>query len=311
MISILYALGPIFLLILIGFAVKRKELIAPTFWEPAEALTYYIFFPALLLQTTANADIGELEVGPMAFAIVSSMLLVCALVVKAKSALGVDGPSFTSVFQGSVRFNTYVGIAAISSLWGEPGLTLIAIAISFAVPLVNVLCVIVMETYGDSPHRKDGPPELVKLSKAVFKNPLILACLLGLLLNGLDLTLPPILKPLIEILARASLPVGLLCVGAGLHLRAIKQAGQVVVMTNMVKLVGLPLICLAVCYGVGVEGLTRDMAVFFCGLPTATSSYILARKMGGNAEVMSGIITMTTLGAMVTLPLILLLLNLL
>lgn len=309
MISILYALGPIFLLILIGFVVKRKELIAPTFWEPAEGLTYYIFFPALLLQTTANANIGELEVGPMAFAIVSSILLVCALMVKAKSLIGVDGPSFTSMFQGSVRFNTYVGIAAVASLWGEPGLTLIAIAISFCVPLLNVLCVIVMETYGDSPHRKEGPPELAKLLKAVFKNPLILACLLGMSLNGLEMTLPPILNPLIEILARASLPIGLLCVGAGLHVQAIKQAGQAVVITNAVKLLGLPLVCLLICTVVGVEGLTRDMAVFFCGLPTATSSYILARKMGGNAEVMSGIITLTTLCAMMTLPLILVLLE--
>ncbi|NVK17568.1 MAG: AEC family transporter [Methylocystaceae bacterium] len=307
--SILYALGPIFLLILIGFWIKKKKVIDASFWEPAEGLTYYIFFPALLLQTTINADVGQLEVGPMAFAVVGAMVLVSAVLVKAKPFLGVDGPSFTSMFQGSVRFNTYVGIAAASSLWGEPGLTLIAIAVSFAVPLVNVLCVIVMETYGDSPHRKDGPPEISKMSKAVIRNPLILACIVGLSLNGLDVSLPPILNPLVEILARASLPIGLLCVGAGLHFTAVKEAGRSVVITNLIKLVGLPLVCLACCIGLGVEGLTRDLCVFFCGLPTATSSYVLARKMGGNAEIMSGIITLTTLSAMVTLPLILLLLE--
>ncbi len=309
--SILFALGPIFLLILIGFAVRKKELIAASFWEPAEVLTYYIFFPALLLQTTSRADMGELEVGPMAFAIVSTIVLIGALAVKAKPLLAIDGPSFTSLFQGSIRFNTYVGIAAASALWGQPGLTLIAIAVSFAVPLVNVLCVIVMETYGDSPHRTDGPPQAGKLAKAVTRNPLILACLLGLTLNGLDMSLPPILEPLIDILARASLPVGLLCVGAGLHFRAIHEAGKTVIVTNVVKLVAMPLICLACCYAIGVEGLTRDLCVFFCGLPVATSSFILARKMGGNAEIMSGIITLTTLCAMVTLPAILFLLDLL
>ncbi len=309
MVDILFALGPIFLLILIGFAVKRKKLIADTFWDPAEVLTYYIFFPALLLQTTSKANMGDLDVAPMAFAVVASMVLVGALAIKAKPLLGVDGPSFTSLFQGSIRFNTYVGIAAASALWGKPGLTLISIAVAFTVPLVNVLCVIVMETYGDSPHRNDGPPQLGKLAKSVLRNPLILACLFGLSLNGVGGALPPILDPLIEILARASLPVGLLCVGAGLHLRALHEAGQTVIVTSVIKLVLLPLICLGCCYGLGVEGLTRDLCVFFCGLPAATSSYILARKMGGNAEIMSGIITLTTLCAMVTLPLILVLLE--
>ncbi|MDV7341674.1 AEC family transporter [Terasakiella sp. A23] len=311
MTSIVFALGPIFLLILIGFAIRKKELIAPSFWEPAEGLTYYIFFPALLLQTTANANVGDIEVAPMAFAIVASMVLVAALAVKAKPYLGVNGATFTSVFQGSIRFNTYVGIAAVSSLWGEPGMTLIAIVISFTVPLVNVLCVIVMETYGDSPHRREGFPQFDKLLRAVIRNPLILACLLGLTLNGLDVTLPPILNPLIEILARASLPLGLLCVGAGLQLKTFQEGGKTVFVTSVVKLMILPLVCLICCSLIGVEGLTRDMCVFFCGLPVATSSFVLARRMGGNGEIMSGIITVTTLGAMLSLPLILLLLEML
>ncbi len=311
MISIVFALGPIFLLILIGFAIKKKELIANSFWEPAEGITYYIFFPALLLQTTAKADIGDLDVGPMAFAIVSSMVLISAIAVKLKPYLSIDGPTFTSLFQGSIRFNTYVGIAAVSSLWGAPGLTLIAIAISFTVPLVNVLCVVVMETYGDHPHRRDGLPQLDKLFKAVIRNPLILACLLGLGLNGLDVTLPPILNPLIEILARASLPIGLLCVGAGLQLSSFKEGGKTVFVTSCVKLMILPLLCMICCQLIGVEGVTRDLCVFFCGLPVATSSFVLARRMGGNGEIMSGIITVTTLCAMLTLPMILLLLELL
>lgn len=307
MIEIALALGPIFLLILIGYTVRKKELISQSFWEPAEILTYYIFFPALLLQTTSRADMSDLDVAPMAFAIVASMLLVGALSVKAKPWLKIDGPSFTSLFQGSIRFNTYVGIAAAAALWGEPGLTLIAIAVSFAVPLVNVLCVVIMETYGAS--RTDAPPKIGSLAKTIVRNPLILACALGLSLNGLGFSLPPVLDPLVEILARASLPVGLLCVGAGLHLQALREAGQTVIAANVIKLLILPVLCLLCCLGIGVEGLTRDLCIFFCGLPVASSSYVLARKMGGNGEIMSAIITTTTLSAMVTLPLILILLE--
>ncbi|WP_135079112.1 AEC family transporter [Terasakiella sp. SH-1] len=307
MIEIFYALGPIFLLILIGYWLRKKDHIAEGFWDPAEMLTYYVFFPALLLRTTSTADMGELDIGPMAFAIVSSMVLVGAITVKARPLLNIDGPTFTSLFQGSIRFNTYVGIAAASALWGQPGLTLIAIAVAFAVPLVNVLCIIVMETYGD--HRTDGPPQVGSLVRSVLRNPLILACILGLSMNGMDVTLPPVFGPLVEILARAALPVGLLCVGAGLHFQTIREAGRTVIAANVIKLLVLPLVCWGCCVAIGVEGLTRDLCIFFCGLPVASSSYVLARKMGGNGEVMSAIITLTTLCAMVSLPLLLLFLE--
>jgi predicted permease len=131
---------------------------------------------------------------------------------------------------------------------------------------------------------------------------LILACVFGISLNQTGFSLPPIVSPLVEILGRAALPIGLLCVGAGLDFKAMRHAGVAVITASVSKLLFLPVLCLLCCLALGVEGITRDMCVLYAGMPVSASSYVLARKMGGNAPAMAGIITLTTLCAMLTLP---------
>jgi len=305
MIDILFALGPVFLLILLGHTIKRKKWITADFWSPAELMTYYIFFPSLLLHTTAKTDVADLQIAPMALALIAATILAGAIALKSKPVLELDGPDFTSLFQGSIRPNSYVAIAGAFAMWGDAGLTLVAIAIAFIVPLVNFLSVVVMETYGGADYRREKGPTWKTLGQAIFRNPLILACLLGVGINQLGLSLPPVIEPLVNILGRAALPLGLLCVGAGLELAAIHSAGKTMIAASVNKLLLLPLACLVCCMALGVEGITRDLSVFYASLPVSASSYVLARKMGGNAPAMAGMITLTTLGAMVTIPLIL------
>jgi len=309
MFEILFALAPIFLLILIGHGIKLKAYISDGFWEPAELLTYYVFFPALLLYTTARADMNGLQVMPMAGALIAATVLVAALCIKSKFLLSMKGPEFTSLFQGVIRPNTYVGIGAAFALWGEPGLTLVAVCVAFIVPLVNFLSVIVMETYGGEAQETRPSQRFSPLAKAILKNPLILACLLGSTLNMSGLSLPPVIDPLLQVLGRAALPIGLLCVGAGLNLEAVKNARLSVILSSLTKLLILPGLTAVCCLAFGVEGLSMDVAVLYAGLPVSASSYVLARKMGGDAPVMAGIITLTTLGAMLSLPLLLQLLK--
>lgn len=105
------------------------------------------------------------------------------------------------------------------------------------------------------------------------------------------------------------MPIGLLCVGAGLDFQAVRDAGKTVVCASVNKLILLPLACLVCCMALGVEGITRDLSVLYAGLPVSASSYVLARKMGGNAPAMAGIITLTTLVAMMSMPLWMLILD--
>ena len=303
MTQILSALGPVFLLILLGYGVRRGGFVGEGFWASAEKLTYYLFFPALLVSNTAAAELGGIQVLPMAVVLVGAIVLVSGILLVARRRLEIPGPRFTSLFQGSFRPNTYVAIAAAFSLFGEAGLTLIAIAIVIVVPTVNVLSVAAFSRFVPL----EGAQGVWRTLGPVVRNPLILACLLGVLLNAGGVGLPPLVGPLLEILGRAALPIGLLAVGAGLDLAAARSAGPTVAVAALCKLVVLPLLTFALCKAAGVSGLTATVCVMYAAAPGSPSSYVLARQMGGDSQLMAAIITVTTLGAMAALPLALLL----
>lgn len=304
MLSVILALAPIFLLILLGQALKRWRFVPDSFWPPAEKLTYYVTFPALLTSNLASADLAGVAWGQLGAVVAGATVAAGVLAYAARPMLGTDGPGFTSVFQGSVRPNTYVALAAAAALFGPAGVTLTAICIAAVVPLVNVLSVTVLARHvtGDG---RSAPGAFTTL-KAIARNPLIIACALGISLNVVDIGMPPVIGPLLDILASAALPVGLLAVGAGLALGELRSAGRPVVVATVLKLVGLPALAAGAVLALGVGGIVPGVLVLYAGLPCSASSYVLARQMGGDAGMMANIITVQTLAAMATLPLVLL-----
>ncbi|MFQ5938628.1 MAG: AEC family transporter [Alphaproteobacteria bacterium] len=291
------ALAPIFLLILLGHAIRRLKLLEAGFWEPAERLTYFVLFPALLLENMATAELRGLQVLPMAAALVGGVLVVAGLLVSLRPRLGLNGPAFTSVFQGAIRPNTYVGLAAAAALSSEAGITLAAISVATVTPLVNVLSVAVLAR-----HAGEAEAGIGQTLASIARNPLILAVAGGAALNWTGIGLPPVVDPVIDILGRAALPLGLLAVGAGLDISAAQTAGRTLLPTAGLKLVLLPGLTWLACLAFGVEGVTRTIAVLMSALPTSASSYILARQMGGDHGLLAAIITVTTLLAILTLP---------
>lgn len=300
MIGLVEALAPVFGLIAMGYAIRRLDLVAEAFWRPAEGMTFYVFFPALLVVNIAEADLGGVRVWPMFAALVAGVLAVGALVLALRPRLGLDGAAFTSVFQGSFRPNTYVGVAAALALFGAPGLALMAVCIVVVVPLVNLLSVLAFLRYVPRPGAA-GPGWRDALVP-VLTNPLIIACLLGAGLNLARLGLGPVIEPLARILGAAALPVGLLAVGAGLDPAAARAAGRIVMATTGLKLVVLPLATFAACLAFGVGGTALAVAVMYATLPGSSTSYVMARQMGGDAPLMAGIVTATTVAAMLVMP---------
>lgn len=298
--EILGALVPVFVVILLGYLFRRFGIIADTFWEPAERATFYLFFPALLVANAAKADLGGLQVWPMLSALVGGILLVVGSTWFLRRPLGLDGPKFTSLIQGSVRPNVYVGVAAAVALYGDAGLTAVSLCVAVAVPLVNFISVVALIRYASPAGRPRGWRHVIV---PVAQNPLIVACLLGLALNVTGIGLPPLIGPTLEILGRASLPVALLAVGAGLDLAAVRLAGRTVAVATALKLVALPVVTVVLCALIGVDDVAAAVAVLYATLPGSASAYVMARQMGGDAPIMAGVITATTLAAIVTMPL--------
>jgi predicted permease len=310
MIHIAAALGPVFLLIVLGYAFRRSGFLEEHFWARADRLTYFVLFPALLAHNLALAHLGEIRFGGMVAALILAVVVVALVLYALRPYLGLGGPAFTSVFQGSIRPNTYVGLAAAVALYGDAGLTLAAVAVAAMVPLVNVLSATALARYaggGAGPGSGGAAPPISDLAGTVARNPLILACVAGVLLNWSGLGLPMGTETVLDILGQAALPLGLMSVGAGLEVKAARAAGRPLVVASACKLLALPALAILALKGFGVGGLTATVAVLFAALPTSATSYVMARQLGGDHALMASIITVETVLAVVTLPAILVL----
>jgi malonate transporter len=297
------ALAPIFLLIALGWLLRARGFLGGSFWRDAERLVYWVLFPPLLLLVTATSDLTGLRTLPIAMALVAATLLTAALAFTLRGRLGLDGASFTSVFQGAIRNNTYVGLAGAGALYGEAGLAVMGIAVFVVVTLVNVLSVIVLVSH------RGGAMRLGDLVVSVATNPLILACIGGFALNATGLGLPDLASALLDILGRAALTLGLLCVGAGLDLGRLGRNPPAAVAASTLKLVVLPVATFGFCRLLGVDGVATASVLLLTAAPISASSYVLARQLGGDAPLMAGLITLTTVLAALTMPLALALLT--
>ncbi|WP_417606607.1 AEC family transporter [Oceanimonas baumannii] len=306
MLAVSHALGPLFLLILTGVVLRLLRFPDPHFWASAERFIYFLLFPAMLISTLATADFSQVAFTGMISLLTTLLLLLAAALWLLRHRLEPDSASFSSLFQGALRFNTYVGLAGAAALYGDAGITAAAVAIAVMVPLVNILCVL-MFVASDS----RGDAGLWRALKALIRNPLLLACAAGIALNLSGIGLPGWSQDTLALAGRAALPLGLIAVGVALQPKALRGTGNAFWHACLIKFGVLPLLALLGGKLLGLGSMELGVVVLFAALPTATSAYILARQMGGNASLMAAIITGQTLLAMALLPLWITLLNML
>jgi len=296
--SILSSLLPVFLIIICGYFFKKYKFPGDDFWSGTEKIVYYFLYPALLFSSSAGASWEFFSVASMVWAILAAMFVMSGLLLLLRPKLTKNDASFTSVFQGSLRFTSYIGFAASFALFGDEGLYLSAVFITVMIPMVNILCVMVLVRYGG---QKGG---WYWIFTTVIKNPLIIACLSGMAFNLLGLQLPVMVENFTTILGKGSLPLGLLAVGASLQISAIQRAGTEVIYSCLLKLVLMPLLMWLSCTLFGVDALSAAVAVLFAALPGSPLSYILAKQLGGDTKLMSSIIAVQTGISMITLPIV-------
>jgi malonate transporter len=301
MLPVVMAIVPIFLLIVMGFVLRRVLLKEDLLWDGTEQLVYYVLFPALLFQTLARAKLAEVPVAGVGGALLIAVVLMSALCLALRpllmKRLGVSGPSFTSIFQCSCRWQTYVGLAVAGSLYGAVGLTLASVAIVAMIPFLNITAVWVLAHYA-SPTRLSWPRILL----AIAKNPFIWACALGLAFNLSGFALPTWVNEFLDALGRSSLALGLLVVGAGLKLKGVFRPDAPALLACFLKLIVMPAI--AITLGIAFKLSGANLAIVACcaAVPTASSAYLLARQMGGDAPLVAEILTLQTVLAIITMP---------
>ena len=297
---VIAALLPVFLLIVLGFVLKRSLMRLDTQWHGLERLTYYVLFPMLLIQTLVKADLTKVPVGGVGGALFLSALamsLLCLVLRPALDRFDIDGPAFTSIFQGATRWQTYVALSVSANLFGDAGLALASVAMVAIIPLVNVLSVGVLAHYA-SPEKQSARAIVM----TVVRNPLIWACLIGLVVNVTHLPLPRIWHEVADALGRSSLAIGLLVTGAGLHLEGLFRGSMGAAIGVLFKLVLMPLLALGLALWFGLSGTSLVIVAICSAVPTSPSAYVLARQMGGDAPLLAQIITLQTILAAITMP---------
>jgi predicted permease len=298
--GVLAALLPVFLLIVLGFGLKRSLMRLETQWHGLERLTYYVLFPALLIETLVKADLSKVPVAGVGGALLLSALLMSLLCLALRPLLArwaVDGPAFTSVFQGATRWQTYVALAVSANLYGDTGLALASVAMVAIIPLVNVFSVAVLAHYA-SPEKQS----VRAIVMTVVRNPLIWACAIGLAINVAHLPLPRIWHEVADALGRSSLGIGLLVTGAGLHLEGMFRPSLAASVAVFLKLVLMPALAIALALWFGLSGANLAIVAACSAVPASSSAYVLARQMGGDAPLLAQIITLQTILAALTMP---------
>lgn len=283
---------PDFSLILLGAAIRRWMHLGDHFWSGVEKLVYFILFPALLVNAIMRTqlDLGAaLPLLATAFAAMAGGMLLGLL---PRPLLRVPALSFASVYQCAYRFNSYIALAVAGMLFGSPGIATMGLVVGAAVPFANLVSVWMLARHGE-----------IGLWREVARNPLIWATAGGFLLNVAGFLPPPPLQAFLGRLADASIALGLIAVGAALRLDGTAGLRLLSGWLLAVKLLALPLIAIVVGRAVGLSGLNFQIAVLFAAMPTASSAYILAMRMGGDGRSVAWLISASTLAAMISLPL--------
>lgn len=306
MAGLLAGVVPVFILIALGYALRKSGFLPDEAWRPIEKLSINILYPGFLIPAIWQADISGGGAGAAGAAAVTSVVIIATLTLLARPLLKLDGPAYTSVFQGVIRWNSFVFIPVIQAVYGQGGLALAAVVIASMIPVTNILCVIVLARWGAG----QGLVSPLSLLRAILANPILLACLAGLALNVAGAPHLPGVWQTLNLLGEAALPLGLIVAGGGLSFAAVARRRWTIGAVSFVKLVITPPLMWGLCVLYGGDQTAQGIALLCGAAPGAAASYMLARQMGGDAPLMAGVVALTTVGSALSIPILLALFHL-
>lgn len=289
---------PVFLVIGLGFSLKKTGLVNSDFLFNLNRLIYYIALPALLFYKIATADFFVSFNGPLLVSLIVSILIIFVVSYAYGSYRGYQ-PSVHGAFcQGAFRGNlAYIGLAIVYSAYGGEGFAVAGILLGFLVPLFNFLSIVALIL----PQRR----EIYHMgaffwAKQIINNPLILASFGGIIWSFLALPLPQIVDRAFGIVTGMSLPLALIAIGASFSFRKLRGDLAVAALSTCLKIVILPTLTGGILILIGVRGQELAIGVLLAGSPTATAAYIMAQQLKSDAELSGAIIMLSTLCSLAT-----------
>ncbi len=287
-----FLLLPELALIATGVILTRALPLGPGAWAAIEKLIYLVLFPPLIFLSIARQPLAQLQAGSYALGVFLVLMLGIVLGGIGGWITGTRSPRFASGVQCAFRFNGYLAIALSQRLGGEAGLALCGVMVAIAVPVGNLAAVTYLA-------RGAGQSVL----REVTRNPLVIGAMAGLIASALEWPIPEPVQAYLSRLGSASIGLGLIAVGAGLRLSDARGDTGFAAWVVMVKLVAMPASVLLIAPALGLSVLATQILMVFAVVPTASSAYILATRMGGDGPYTARLITTTTVAAALAIPL--------
>jgi hypothetical protein len=283
---------PDLLLIITGLLLCRCTKLDRPIWDAVEKLTYHLLFPVLLFSSILKSPLQPAQTADLAMVGVGTVLCGIALAYALGRWPGLDPRLHASGAQTAFRFNSFIALALAERLGGAGSVTSMALLIALCVPLCNIAAVWPLARHGGQSYLRE-----------LARNPLILGTLAGLIANLSGLRLPEAVGTSLHRVGLAALPLGLMAVGAGLKLGGLRESPPLAAALLSVRHVALPLTAIGLASLLSLQPEQRTVVVGFAALPTASSAYVLAVRMGGHGPFVAGLVTLSTLLGMVSVPL--------
>ena len=290
-------IGPICLLLFLGWFLRKTEIINDAFIDTASKLVFKVTLPTLLFMSIikTNPEVA-IDFQLITFSVIANFiffllsLLLTYYWIKEKKDHGV-------IVQGAFRSNiAIIGLAYVANVYGDEGLALAAVYVAFHTMLYNILSVIIL-----SPKEEGVNPQMLwGVLKSILKNPLMIGIMLGLVFFAFTIPVPEVLINTGQYFSNMTLPVALLCTGGSLNLKALKDNSFNCKFSSILKIIAAPILITGGAYLFGFTGIQLGLVFFMSASPTAAASYVMARSMGHNSELAANIIAMTTIGSLIT-----------
>jgi len=219
---VINSLFPVFALIVLGVLLKHYHLTGDVFFKTSDRLVYYVFFPALLFWKIGGASTIDAGVNlKYCLAAICSVLSVYILSSTYIKVFDVEDFKAGSFSQSCYRFNTYIGMAVVLNSLGEKGVALFGILIGFVIPVINILAVSTLIWF--SGKRYSFRARMGVTAKELVLNPLIIACIAGMIYSRLSAGFPVFIDNALGLAAMVALPLALLSIGGSLTFKSLKH----------------------------------------------------------------------------------------
>ena len=303
--DVVFAIAPIFILMLIGNLLRRQQILDEAFWSLNDKLVYWVLMPSLLFNEISQIHFSATLFGSYAFVILGGFFSVILFSILVTRVFGYSGAISSSVIQGAARHNAFIALAISGSIFGAKGLEIGTSLMAILIPVVNVVIVTFMVIVIQKTKPIKLRPNLASVVNELVKNPLIISIAIGFMFSLTDITEVPILHETTRLLGLGAIPVLLLGLGANIRIRNLAIKSSPLIVSCVFKLVIFPIIVYIISWYFDFTETEKIVLVIFACVPTAVSSYTLAKQLGGETQLITSIITIPTALSFVTIPIIL------